>query len=506
MPEKEPWPVGPGSAPRTQVGSCDSMKSPASACSGSSDSSFDFLSAEEKACLLFLEETIGSLDTEVDSGLSTDKSEQVTIPQAPAALPTTQPTSQGASEGLVQAPNRKQSAKVPAGEAVLGEVLIPPPEGFRDVRPALSSEPQLPSGSGQQLRALQREETRSETMAQRANEAGSTRAPSGASSQDRAQESIAKSGGDPETLALITTPKARKLPPNIVLKSSRSSFHGDQHTWLARPSEAISGDSGLASPSLQEQRRVRREALEKLGLPQDQQEPGAHVSKHGKLRDLRAPGPALPTAPAQPTPPVLAPGAPQVPPPGKAPPQRSFPDKAQTPAQDPAAGKTPVLTSRPIPILKSQGSQSPPALQKLGWEKPLRESGLPGLRQMSFKSNTLERSGVGLSSSFFAKKGPGPQASSSLEKASFLDKTFSDAQRRHRPRPASLGTGKDFAGIQVGNLAELEQEQTSKHLAYHGQSRDKLPRPPCVSVRISPKGVPDEHRREALRKLGLLKE
>lgn len=45
-----------------------------------SDSSYDFLSAEEKACLLFLEETIGSLDTEIDSGLSTGESEQVTIP------------------------------------------------------------------------------------------------------------------------------------------------------------------------------------------------------------------------------------------------------------------------------------------------------------------------------------------------------------------------------------------------------------------------------------------
>ncbi|XP_004616282.2 specifically androgen-regulated gene protein [Sorex araneus] len=568
MPEKEPWLVGPGSAPRTQVGSCDRMKSSTSACSGSSDGSYDFLSAEEKACLLFLEETIGSLDTEVDSGLSTDESEQVTIPQAPAALPTTQPTSQGspegeapppvpekgsgpehhgvaqpgrafctgshslprnininrchspigrapeaavhpagASEGLFWAPDRKQSATVPAREAVLGTVLIPPPEGFRDTQPELSLEPQLPSGPGQQLSALQRKETRAETMAQRANESGGAWPPSAASSQDRAQETVAKSGSDPETqLALTTAPKSRKLPPNIVLKSSRSSFRGDPHTWLARPSETAPGDSGLASPSLQEQRRARREALEKLGLPQDQQEPGAHTSKLSRLKDPHAPGLAQPAAPTQPTPPRLAPGAPQVTPPGKASAQGSFADKVWTPAQDPAAGETPVLSSRPVPILRSLGARSPPALQKLGSELPLQESGLPGSRQMSFKSKTLERSGVGLSSSLFAEKGPDPQAISSLEKASFLDKTSPIAQHRYRPRPASLGTGKDFAGIQVGKLAELEQEQTSKHLAYQGQSRDKLPRPPCVSVRISPKGVPDEHRREALRKLGLLKE
>lgn len=65
-----------------------------------SDSSYDFLSAEEKECLLFLEETIGSLDTEADSGLSTDESEQATTPQSPRALPITQPAPQGKRDCL----------------------------------------------------------------------------------------------------------------------------------------------------------------------------------------------------------------------------------------------------------------------------------------------------------------------------------------------------------------------------------------------------------------------
>lgn len=38
-----------------------------------SDDSLDHLSAEEKACLLFLEETIESLDTKEDSDLSDDE-------------------------------------------------------------------------------------------------------------------------------------------------------------------------------------------------------------------------------------------------------------------------------------------------------------------------------------------------------------------------------------------------------------------------------------------------
>ena len=42
-----------------------------------SDDSLDHLSAEEKACLMFLEETIESLDTEEDSGMSNDEPDQL---------------------------------------------------------------------------------------------------------------------------------------------------------------------------------------------------------------------------------------------------------------------------------------------------------------------------------------------------------------------------------------------------------------------------------------------
>lgn len=60
-----------------------------SSLSQQSDSSYDFLSAEEKECLLFLEKTIGSLEAEADSGLSTDESEPATSPRSFRALPTT---------------------------------------------------------------------------------------------------------------------------------------------------------------------------------------------------------------------------------------------------------------------------------------------------------------------------------------------------------------------------------------------------------------------------------
>ncbi|KAM3621993.1 uncharacterized protein V6R79_018865 [Siganus canaliculatus] len=75
MPKSDTWPGGTGLETLTgmdSAGSCDSVDS---ANSGLSDDSLEHLSAEEKACLMFLEETIESLDTEEDSGLSNDEPE-----------------------------------------------------------------------------------------------------------------------------------------------------------------------------------------------------------------------------------------------------------------------------------------------------------------------------------------------------------------------------------------------------------------------------------------------
>ncbi|KAM7054418.1 specifically androgen-regulated gene protein [Molossus nigricans] len=610
MPERELWPEGPGSEPATHIGSWDSMTSTTSTRSGSSDS-YDFLSAEEKECLLFLEETIGSLDTEADSGLSTDESEQGTTPQSPRALPTLQPAPRGQSEEtitqqrlepkratqsslphlpepqglgfrsgsyslprnihigrnqnswksttqtnshlpgnperLTPDPEREQVSQsreprqAPAGprEAVLDldTALIPPPEAFRDSQPGQCGEDSLPKGPGQKTPAPQlltalgpqkRKETFSETMSQQANEKGSAGAPGqplpppALSSQ--AASAPPPSAGTPHApLAPLTAPKPRKLPPNIVLKSSRSSFHSDPQSWLGRHSEAATGDSGLVSSSLQEQRKARKEALEKLGLPQDQDKPSPHLSKPTssiRLGGTRtqtpspAPAPTLAQPATQGSSAVPAAGKSSAPAPARgpspmkapAPAPASSPGKVFTPAQEPTPGKVPAAKSLPIPIPTAPGVNSPLTQPKPNAGLTLQESSIPGLRQMNFKSNTLERSGVGLSSYLSAEKDPSSKTSTSLGKDSFLNKISPSVLRNSRPRPASLGTGKDFAGIRVGKLADQEQEQSSKRLSYQGQGRDKLPRPTCVSVKISPKGIPDEHRKEALKKLGLWKE
>nr|XP_012314706.1 specifically androgen-regulated gene protein isoform X1 [Aotus nancymaae] len=594
MPEREVWPAGTGSEPVTRVGSCDSMMSSTSTRSGSSDSSYDFLSAEEKECLLFLEETIGSLDTEADSGLSTDESEPATTPRGFRALPITQPTPRGGPEEIItqQGPAPKtvtesssfrppepeglglrsgsyslprnihiarsqnfrksttQAKSHTPGEPVrlapepekeqvsqssepsqapaspreaaldLDVVLIPPPEAFRDTQPGQCREASLPEGPGQQGHTPQlhtpsssqeREQTASKAMSQKAKETGSTgcaqqpRPPPAVLPQNvRAEDAPLPSGEDPNTrLAPLTAPKPRKLPPNIVLKSSRSSFHSDPQHWLSRHTEAAPGDSGLVSSSLQEQRKARREALEKLGLPQDQDEPGLHLSKPTssiRLKETRVQHPS--PAPAQASAAILAAGKPLA----RAPAPSPAPAQGPLPMKSPAPGNVAATKSMPIPIPKAPRANSSLTPPKPDSGLTLQESNIPGLRQMNFKSNTLERSGVGLSSYLSAEKDASPKTSTSLGKGSVLDKISPSILRNSRPRPASLGTGKDFAGIQVGKLADLEQEQSSKRLSYQGQSRDKLPRPPCVSVKISPKGVPNEHRREALKKLGLLKE
>ncbi|XP_054418781.1 specifically androgen-regulated gene protein [Pteronotus mesoamericanus] len=604
MPERELWPEGPGSEPVTRVGSWNSMTSTTSTHSGSSDSSYDFLSAEEKECLLFLEETIGSLDTEADSGLSTDESEQATTPQSPRALPKIQPAPQGHPEEIFgqqrldqrratqsssshlpepQGPSFRsgsyslprnihigrnqslgksttqtnshlpgkserlipdtekeqisQSSEPSQAPATLQEValdldtaLIPPPEAFRDAEPEQGGKGNLPGGPVEKNPSPQlhmsnspqkRKETCSEAMSQKANEKvsvgapGQPQPPPAMSSQNvRAADVPTQSEGEPSAqLAPLTTPKPRKLPPNIVLKSSRSSFHSDPQNWLSRHSETAPGDSGLVSSSLQEQRKARKEALEKLGLPQDQEEPSLHLSKPAssiRLKGTQSPSPAPASAPALAQPTTQASAA--VPAAGKAsapaPTRGPSPVKAPAPgpAQGSSPGKVPAAKSMPISISTASGVNSRLTQPKANSGLTLQESSIPGLRQMNFKSNTLERSGVGLSSYLSAEKDSSPHTRTSLGKDSFLNKISPNVLRNSRPRPASLGTGKDFAGIQVSKLSDQEPEQSSKRLSYQGQSRDKLPRPTCVSVKISPKGISDEHRREALKKLGLLKE
>ncbi|KAL1774716.1 specifically androgen-regulated protein [Sigmodon hispidus] len=585
MPTRELWPAGPCSEPVTHIGSCDSMMSATSTHSGSSDNSYDFLSAEEKECLLFLEKTIGSLEAEADSGLSTDESEPATSPRSFRALPITHQASQGNPEAidiqqstqsssppeyhslglksgsyslprnlhLGRSQNLKESATqtnshvsetsevfltepekgqtsrgskpiqplAPSLETTLdlNIVVIPPPEAFQDIQESPPEELGKKRHTAQDhtvVSVQKKEEMSSGTMSHKATEKGGTEGPqqmqlppAQSSQNTRAEEAPLPSGIKPNTQqAPLTASKPRRLPPNIVLKSSRSSFHGHPQNWLSNHTEAT--DSVQVPSSLQEQKKARREALEKLGLPQDQEEPSLLVNKHTSSLKVKEPQAQSPSqASVQQAPPSLVSGNASAS--GKASPVKAVTPMASSgkriPAQETPPGKVTAAKSMPIPIPKASKVNSSLTQPKPDPRLTLQESSIPGLKQMNFKSNTLERSGVGLSSYLSAaEKAPKGQTSTSLGKSPILDKVSPSILRNSRPRPASLGMGKDFAEIQGGKLVGLEQGQRSQQLSFNGQSNDKLPRPPCVSVKISPKGIPDGHRREALKKLGLLKE
>ncbi|XP_066191860.1 specifically androgen-regulated gene protein isoform X2 [Sylvia atricapilla] len=435
MPRKELGMAGSNS------GSCDSMASTASNHSQRSDNSYDYLSVEEKECLMFLEETIGSLDAEGDSGVSTDDTDSgepskarrdlgsrtpppsrdqrsaKIIPTSPSPgnsnLPRNIPAANGASgtKGSVHtAPAGKPAQEVPKeGRPGQGShtkpVMIPPPEPFQEELEWSRS------------RGSEAKETKIRT---------SWGHPEKSTLQEAPQDPDAKRGPP-------TAPKPRRLPPNIILKTSRNSpaplaaEHnqkakkaappppGAPHGSPAGDSTAEKGNSAHLDPK--EKEKAHREALEKLGLSRDRREPNPRME-----------------------------------------------------------------TPLPIPGHPGEGS-------------------VPGIRQMTFKSNTLERSGVGLGSSMGSSKEQNSKSSSSLGKMSFIERLAPGFLRSSRPRPASLGAGKDFAGLKEHE----EQDKSSKRRSHPLPGFPRAPRS-AVSVKISPKGAADENRREALKKLGLLKE
>ncbi|XP_069801466.1 specifically androgen-regulated gene protein [Dendropsophus ebraccatus] len=125
------------------------------------------------------------------------------------------------------------------------------------------------------------------------------------------------------------------------------------------------------------------------------------------------------------------------------------------------------------------------------------QGSVPGLRHINIKANTLERSGVGLSGSMSSIEKEPQKASSSFFKKPLFSGNF---LRNSRPRPASLGTGKDFAGLEPSTV---EPEPTEKRSFFSRHARSSAP---ITSVKITPKGTSEEHRKEALKKLGILKE
>ncbi|NXG48158.1 SARG protein, partial [Psilopogon haemacephalus] len=529
-----------------------------------SDNSYDYLSVEEKECLMFLEETIGSLDTEADSGVSTDETDYVEPSKLPGMWRKRDSSAQGKPGQAVLQPlvakglswwgllawqaakehcpglrhvassgwwlRGLQAARCPVSicraihdcfslslslslsfclDLENGAPL--PPAGHKHAAEQRSSKNTSASSSSAVPVPAYRSLPRSINVANGASESQAT-------VEDPVPGEKASQMAKEDRLDPANTRNQTKSPGTLIVQpADPSQDELVSHEWSHTSRSGAKGEAATEPKGCTAWGQADKATLE--GGPQD------HDAKRGpptapKPRKL-PPNIVLKASKSSSVP--LAPEASQrakaTPPPSATP--------QPCPASDSAAEK---LNSGHLDP-KDREKAHREALQKLGLSQPgsrpqptahppAREmpSASPGEaeagagcgaagRQMPFKSNTLERSGVGLSSYMASAKEQNLKSgsgSSSLGKMSFIERLAPSFLRSSRPRPVSLGGGKDFAALKECGQAE-QQEKSSKRRSHplHG-----FPRPPrsCVSVKITPKGSTDETRREALKKLGLLKE
>ncbi|KAJ8257421.1 hypothetical protein GJAV_G00185430 [Gymnothorax javanicus] len=541
MPERDSWPgyiAMDSVTSMDSAGSCDSVVSVNSAFS---DDSLEYLSAEERACLMFLEETIESLEAEEDSGLSTDEREdRLPVPDEsdyPHSDPTVEPDKHHKPSHLVQhllALADRNSSIQPKDEVVTETeaepisvrptslidlppdrvdlvhqpidtnpdtdpcqsdqraalsstlLLIPPPTDFRDepksvvLRGGGTPKPKRPLSEADIMKILKRsvskEEAKPSIETADDQSLDSSDSPPPFEPQLPAPLEVDELKSPPPAVA----PKPKQLPPNIILKSHK----GIIPSPVSSPDQSIG--SSCTSPSdmvLMDPQKVRMEALRKLGLLKDDEtDSGPTLSpriESPKLRRSLEPSPS-PLIPAH----------------------ADFP---QTDA--PEALTSPTLP----PAMETQGSRF------RGEYRERSSSDLPSFipssraLSMGVKSATLERLGPSPSYTSMSR-----YSSDSDEDEPFEAPTASSLVqlRNARPRPVSLGNGRDFRPIQgdhpqtVSPFSTMDQStefgDSIQHL--HSSDSPRFPRPQCVSVLINPHSLSDEDHREALRKLGLLED
>lgn len=272
-------------------------------------------------------------------------------------------------------------------------------------------------------------------------------------------------------------PKPKKLPANIILKSHKTA--------------AVDGSLGHVVPTstdrlLLDPQRVHMEALRKLGLIKSEDgDSGPALSP--KLSPKTRKSWAAPPSPLSPAASHTPPMTPRLHSPSPAP-VPSLPDFLPpdiVPA--PAAFSDGPLPSDTELNKVSTPPRTPPALFKQ-------------LTPPKVKSATLERSGMGLSSFI------------DTQDSTEADKQSPSQLRNSRPRPASLGSGKEFSNTQ-GQSSQMDQA-TSKEpelrrslpAFQHSGDSQKLPRSQGISVLICPRAENGDNRREALKRLGLLRD
>lgn len=305
-------------------------------------------------------------------------------------------------------------------------------------------------------------------------------------------------------------PKPKKLPPNIILKSHKTSVASSDGN--VQQSVPTSSDRALLDPQ-----RVRMEALRKLGLlKSNEADSGPALSPNLSPKTRRSWGaPHSPVSSPTPQTPPLTPSSTFVdsPPPNFVPPQPSVVSSS-------AISTAPDIVPAPAAFSDCVGplpsDNEPFALQDASEAKVKVQMNTPPLtpptltkrltppKFMGVKSATLERSGLSLSS-FMASQ-------DYREADNGVGNKLSPSQlRNNRPRPASLGSRKEFSeDLQPGQAKSQEPNSRRSTLAHntfqHSGDSHKLPRSQGISVLICPRAENGEDRREALKKLGLVRD
>jgi len=380
-------------------------------------------------------------------------------------------------------------------------VLIPPPSDFMDEPPPLPQpkvqpHPPMPVKTAAKNKLIDLEEVRKRASLKRTPvstdvihrpvpdkpKSPSAPAPS-TSTPTPTSASLPPEVPEPRSPPAVA-PKPKKLPSNIILKSHKHS--------------ADANFSPPAGDRLQSDAQVRIEALRKLGLLKGDEadpdhrpslsSPKSRKSWAAPLSPL-SPAAARQTPPSPPTRPLsttisTAPVAASVPSPsvGRGSPQAAVASTAATQATD-------IL---PVPAAFSDPA-APPSSQRYSYEAT------PARRVIS--EPTV--------SSLVHHRGSG-----GADRDESAERRLAEL-RNSRPRPASLGSGKDFSSVRVEALAPGSGDANGGRSAVAiapvsqsaaGESQGGVSRYHGVSVVICPQAEHDEGRRKALKKLGLLKD
>ncbi|XP_017264886.1 specifically androgen-regulated gene protein [Kryptolebias marmoratus] len=554
------------------AGSCDSVISMNSGCS---DDSMEHLTPEERACLMFLEETIEALEVQEDSGLSNDepefwtkaedqirvngisslasqsKSQGMPPPLAPTAVdpaPTTEhhplnqkPELQSSPAPGSTSPSAVNPTEVPGltmngardPEGVTSTrsfpeeetpendlSILPPPSDFMDEldtgsQPKKSND--VPAPSEFSTEPEPRVESGQLNSTDSVNKLSSlTEDPSVNPPPDAASVPLINTPPEfsPPKSPPPVAPKPKRLPARIALQSQKTavgSSDGSLRLSVPTGSDRVVVD----------QQKAHMEALQKLGLLKENEETGLGKSSKlpPKTRQSWA-GPS-PTSPAVSYTPPLTPSYTFLssPPPASpllqcGTPAAVLPVSTAPPAQEPDILPAPAAFCDPIQPLPSinnppagadvtDGAVSTPALTPpLTPPAPVRQLTSP--KVMDMKSATLEHSGVGLSSYLIG-----------LNPTKADQRPIGEQSLSSRLRPASLGSTKDLSCARGEDMPtapatskqpDSQRPQHAHDVFQHARESSKLPRSQGISVLFCPRPENEEERREALKKLGLLRD